>query len=120
LCREPFDRHAFFVDVPYVPLAIVDNACATSGILHQEPFGNWEIDRLANGRRRHAELLGPNGFHNSLPGVETARHDDLLKRRGELFFQKDAVRGVIQKGGHKSLRWSISKPTSVVNGWISV
>jgi hypothetical protein len=50
------------------------------------------------------------------PGVETAHHDDLLKRRAELFFQKDAVRGVIQKGGHESLRWSISKPTPVVNG----
>jgi len=80
--------------VPYALLAIVDNAWATSGILHQERC-NQEIDRLANGRLRHAELLGPNGFHDSLPGVETARHDDLLKRRGELFFQKDAVRGVI-------------------------
>ena len=29
------------------------------------------------------------------PGVETARHDHLHKRRGEMFFQKDAVRGVI-------------------------
>ena len=55
-----------------------------------------------------------------MPGVETARHDDLLKRRGELFFQKDAVRGVIEKGGHKSLRWSISKPTAVVNGWLGL
>jgi hypothetical protein len=95
LCREPFDRCAHFVDVPYVLLEIVDNACATSGILHQEPFGNREIDRLAKGRLRHAELLGPSGCHDSLPGVETARHDDLLKRRGELFFQKDTVRGVI-------------------------